>query len=85
MFDTKKIDELAEKLADALPPGLKNLKDDLKKNFHTVLQSALNKMDLVNREEFDVQVAVLQKTRRKLDQLEKKIAELEHKKTKAKK
>lgn len=81
MFDTKKIDELVEKLTDALPPGLKNFKDELKKNFHAVLLTTLNKMDLVTREEFDVQVAVLQKTRMKLDLMEKKMTELEQKKT----
>ncbi len=85
MFDTKKIDELVEKLVDALPPGVKTLKDDLKKNFHAILLATLNKMDLVTREEFDVQVAVLQKTRRKLEQIEKKIAEMEHNKTGKKK
>ena len=49
----------------------------LDKNFHALLQGALTKMDLVTKEEFDVQADVLRLTRQKLDLLEMKIAELE--------
>ena len=80
MFDTKKIDELTQRLIDALPPGVKSLKDDLEKNFHSILQNAFNKMDLVTRDEFDVQIALLKRTREKVQALEHKIAELEAKK-----
>jgi ubiquinone biosynthesis accessory factor UbiK len=77
MFDPKSIDDIASRLADTIPAGLQNLKEDLDKNFHAVLQSALGKLDLVTREEFEVQKAVLAKTRSKLEDLEKRVAELE--------
>jgi len=77
MFDPKSIDDIASRLADAVPPGLNNIKADMEKNFHAVLQSVLAKMDLVNREEFEVQKAVLAKTRAKLEALEKTVTELE--------
>ena len=66
MFDTKSIDDIANRLANAMPPGFSHLKEDMEKNFHAILQSALTKFDLVTREEFEVQKAVLAKTRQKL-------------------
>jgi len=77
MFDTKAIDDIASRLADSIPSGLHNLKEDFEKNFRAILQSALGKMDLVTREEFEVQKAVLAKTRSKLDEFEKRVTELE--------
>ncbi|WP_020484356.1 ubiquinone biosynthesis accessory factor UbiK [Methylomonas sp. MK1] len=77
MFDPKAIDNLAERIAGAIPPGLTNLKDDVEKNVHALLQSGLSKLDLVSREEFEVQKAVLAKTRARLEDLEKRVAELE--------
>ncbi len=77
MFDTKSIDDIANRLADAIPSGFSNLKEDIEKNFHAILQSALGKLDLVTREEFEVQKAVLAKTRSKLENLEKTVAEIE--------
>jgi ubiquinone biosynthesis accessory factor UbiK len=77
MFDPKSIDDIASRLAGAIPPGLNNLKEDLEKNFHAILQSALGKLDLVTREEFEVQKLVLAKTRSKLEDLEKRVAEME--------
>lgn len=76
-LDPKIFDDLARKLADAVPPGLRELKADLEKNFRTVLQSALGKLDLVTREEFDVQAGVLLRTREKLEELSQRLAELE--------
>ncbi len=55
MFDPKSIDDIATRLSDAIPPGLSNLKEDMEKNFRAILQGALGKMDLVTREEFEVQ------------------------------
>lgn len=78
MFDPKALDEIASRLANAVPPGLNNLKEDLEKNFHAVLQGALGKLDLVTREEFEVQKAVLAKTRAKLEDLESRVAALEN-------
>lgn len=77
MFDPKSIDDIAGRLAAAIPPGLNNLKDDLEKSFHAILQGALSKLDLVTREEFEVQKLVLAKTRSKLEDLEKRVAEME--------
>ena len=76
MFDSKSLDDIANRLAGAIPPGLNNLKDDLEKSFHAILQSALSKLDLVTREEFEVQKLVLAKTRSKLEDLEKRVAQM---------
>ena len=77
MFDPKAIDDIANRLAGAIPPGLNNIKDDLEKTFQAILQGALGKLDLVTREEFEVQKLVLAKTRSKLEDLEKRVAEME--------
>ncbi|MGZ8189939.1 MAG: ubiquinone biosynthesis accessory factor UbiK [Methylococcaceae bacterium] len=77
MFDPKAIDDIANRLAGAIPPGLNNLKEELEKNFHAILQSALGKLDLVSREEFEVQKLILAKTRSKLEDLEKRVTEIE--------
>jgi ubiquinone biosynthesis accessory factor UbiK len=77
MFDTKSIDDIANRLANAMPPGFSHLKEDMEKNFHAILQSALTKFDLVTREEFEVQKAVLAKTRQKLEDLELRLADIE--------
>jgi hypothetical protein len=77
MFDPKAIDDIASRLAGAIPPGLNNLKEDLEKTFHAILQGALGKLDLVTREEFEVQKMVLAKTRSKLEDLEKRVTEME--------
>jgi len=77
MFDPKTIDEIASRLASAVPPGLTHLKEEMEKNFHSILQAALGKLDLVTREEFEVQKGVLAKTRAKLEVLEHQVAELE--------
>jgi BMFP domain-containing protein YqiC len=77
MFDPKAIDDIASRLANAIPPGLNNLKEDLEKTFQAILQGALSKLDLVTREEFEVQKLVLAKTRSKLEDLEKRVAEME--------
>jgi BMFP domain-containing protein YqiC len=77
MFDPKAIDDIANRLAGAIPPGLNNLKEDLEKTFHAILQGALGKLDLVTREEFEVQKMVLAKTRAKLEDLEKRVTEME--------
>jgi len=77
MFDTKAIDDITSRLAAAIPPGLNAVKDDLEKNFRAILQSVLGKLDLVTREEFEVQKLVLAKTRSKLEDLEKRVVEIE--------
>ena len=79
MFDPKAIDDIANRLAGAIPPGLNNIKDDLEKTFQAILQGVLGKLDLVTREEFEVQKLVLAKTRSKLEDLEKRVADIESK------
>jgi hypothetical protein len=71
------LDELARQLADIVPGSLKAAGDDLERNFRSLLQAGLARMDLVTRDEFDLQVAVLRRTREKLEALEAKLAELE--------
>jgi len=71
------LDELARQMADAVPRNIKALGQDLEKNFRSLLQAAFDRMDLVTREEFDVQAAVLERTREKLESLEHRLAELE--------
>jgi BMFP domain-containing protein YqiC len=71
------IDKLAQTLAETLPQSLRSMRDDLEKNFRSVLQSSLGKLDLVTREEFEVQEAVLARSREKLDALEARLATLE--------
>lgn len=77
MFDPKSIDDIATRISDAIPPGFTNLKEDMEKNVRAIIQSALAKMDLVTREEFEVQKGVLAKTRSKLEDLEKRVTEME--------
>lgn len=76
-MDPKFVDELARRLADALPQGLRTLQADAEENFRAVLQAGLSRLDLVTREEFDVQAAVLRRTREKLSALEARLAALE--------
>ncbi|SJM90918.1 conserved hypothetical protein [Crenothrix polyspora] len=77
MFDPKSIDDIASRLINAIPPGLNNFKEDMDKNFHAILQSTLGRLDLVTREEFEVQKAMLAKTRAKLEALEKRVLDIE--------
>lgn len=79
MINAKKIEDIAKQVTDAIPPGLKNIAADFEDKTKTVLQRKLSQLDVVSREEFDVQTQVLLKTREKIAQLETKIAELEAK------
>ena len=76
-MESKLIDDLAQRLAAALPAGVTVLRQDLENNFRAVLQSGLAKLDLVTRREFDVQAGVLKRTREKLEALEARLAELQ--------
>lgn len=75
--DPTTLDDLARRLAESLPPGLASLRDDLQDNFRAVLQAGLARLDLVTRQEFDVQAGVLQRTRERLEQLDLRLRELE--------
>jgi BMFP domain-containing protein YqiC len=76
-MDPKILDELSRRLAAALPPGITTLKDDLEKNIRTALTGITENLNLVSREEFEVQQKVLERTRIKLEALEKQLIELE--------
>lgn len=77
MIDSKTLDELTQKLSRLLPADLDILKQDMENNIRATLQSTFQKLDLVTREEFDVQAEVLNRTRAKIEALEKKLADLE--------
>lgn len=76
-MDPKTLDDLARRLADAVPPAVRGLQEDLQKNVRAALQGAFARLDLVTREEFDVQAQVLARTREKLEALEAQVAALE--------
>ncbi len=76
-MDPQLIDDLAKRLIGRLPESVKSMQQDLETNVKGALHSVFGKMNLVSREEFDVQAAVLLKTRAKLEQLLERLAELE--------
>ncbi len=77
MIDPKLLDDLAKRMAGSIPTGLQSLQQDLQKSLRSALEGGLAHLDLVTREEFDVQAAVLARTREKLERLERQVAELE--------
>ena len=77
MIDLAQLDDLARRLSGLVPPGLREGREELQQNFKAVLQSELARLDLVTREEFDVQRAVLLRTREKLEALEREVQALE--------
>jgi len=79
MFDPKKLEQVAKQIQEAMPQPVKELGNDVEQKVRQVIQAQLGKLDVVNREEFDVQTQVLLRTRQKLTELEKKMAELEAK------
>jgi len=72
-----RIDEIARRLLDSVPPAFRSMQQDLEANFRSVLRTSLGKLDVVTREEFDTQTKVLERTRSKLEALEQKVAALE--------
>ncbi|MDW2728159.1 accessory factor UbiK family protein [Raoultella planticola] len=77
MIDPKKIEQIARQVHESMPKGLRDLGEDVEKKILQVLQSQLTRLDLVSREEFDVQTQVLLRTREKLALLEQRISDLE--------
>lgn len=71
------LEQLSKRISSLIPGDIKHMQDDIENNIRSLLQSSLTKMNLVTREEFDVQSAVLQRTREKLDALEKQLAQLQ--------
>jgi BMFP domain-containing protein YqiC len=76
-MDPRFLDDLARRLAATMPAGLTAMREDIEANFKAVLQSGLAKLDLVTRQEFEVQSGVLRRTREKLEALEARVATLE--------
>ena len=75
MFNANHLDNLVQKLCNALPSGLQDIETDIKSSFKTVLESAFQELNLVTREEFDAQVKVLMRTREKVEALQKSLDE----------
>ena len=71
------LDSLLEQITSALPDGWQDLRGDLERNLHAALRGTLSKLDLVTREEFEIQREVLARTRAKCDTLAAQVAELE--------
>jgi ubiquinone biosynthesis accessory factor UbiK len=78
MSGTNHINDIVQKIMDAMPEGLKQAPQDMRQNLQDAMGSVFKQLDLVTREEFEVQKKVLLRTREKLDALEKQLAELEH-------
>jgi len=76
-MDAFRIDELARRLLERVPPAVRSLQADLEANFRAVLRERLSKLDLVSRDEFDAQARVLERTRAQLELLEARLAALE--------
>ena len=76
-MDSPRIDEIARRLFESVPPGVRAIRQDLESNFRAVLRASLTKLDLVSRDEFDAQMRVLERTRARLEELERRVAEME--------
>ncbi len=77
MLDPKLFDDLSRRVAENLPRGLQNLQNDVQRNVRSSVEAALAKLNLVTREEFEIQQAVLLRTREKLKALEERVAAME--------
>ncbi len=71
------LEQLSKRISSLIPGDIRHMQDDIESNIRSLLQTSLTKMNLVTREEFDVQAAVLQRTRTKLEALEKQLNQLE--------
>ena len=76
-MDGSFLDDFVRLISQAIPPGARELQQDFERNARALMSSAFSKLDLVTREEFDVQSAVLARTREKVDALERQVASLE--------
>jgi ubiquinone biosynthesis accessory factor UbiK len=76
-MNTSRIDEIVRRLVESVPPGVRAMQKDLENNFRAVLRGSLAKLDLVSRDEFDAQMRVLERTRARLEELERRVAEME--------
>lgn len=77
MIDPRRFDDIARRIQASLPPGLDEVREDVSRNIRAVIAAGIARMDLVEREEFDVQCAVLARTREKVEALERRVRALE--------
>lgn len=77
MLDPKQLDELARRFTESLPPGMREFQQEVEKNIRATMQSAFARMDLITRDEFDMQAKTLARTRARLQELEKQVAAIE--------
>ena len=78
-MEQPRIEDIARRLFESLPPAFRTMQQDLETNFRAVLRANLGRLDLVARDEFDAQTKVLERTRARLEELERRFAELESK------
>jgi ubiquinone biosynthesis accessory factor UbiK len=76
-MDSFRIDEIARRLLERVPPALRSVQEDLENNFKAILRERLGQLDLVTRDEFDAQTRVLERTRARLEALEARLAAME--------
>ena len=79
MFNPQKLEQIAKQISDAMPVGVKNFGEEADRKIKHILQTQLGKLDMVSREEFDVQTHVLLRTREKLAEMEARFTDLETK------
>ena len=77
MIDSKTIDDLAKRIGDSLPEPIRSMQRDLERQIKNTLTQGFERLDLVTREDFDVQVTLLERTRTRLRELEQRVAALE--------
>lgn len=75
---SESVEKLVKQLSSSLPEGVQAVRDDIESGFRSVLNHSFDRLDIVTREEYEVQAQVLAKTREKLEALEKRLNELEH-------
>ena len=83
MSNTWRLDEITKSIFEALPADTRQITRDLRKNLRAAISASLARLDLVTREEFDVQAALLARTRERLEEMERRVAELKAAKGKA--
>lgn len=77
MIDPNTLDQLTRRITEAMPESMRSLQHDVEHNVKAILQSLFQQMDLVSRDEFDVQTALLQRCREKINELEERVKQLE--------
>ena len=79
MFDPRRLEQIVKQIQESMPTPVKELGQDVEQKVREVIQAKLAQLDMVSRDEFDVQTQVLMRTRQKLTEMEQKLSELEQK------